>query len=317
MGESYASTKYKSCKRCPGDKEGWNAEYCAEERRPSNCIAGIKDETNDAGNTRSLTRRKKGNKALEDYLYPGTFRSTLVKTSEEYSFPDNWTNTNFQLRMMQAGESFFIITDEGLTLEYLYAESVWLWLRHDHSTPMRGSLGNYNGSLFFVDMYGTLLIRERSSNELEWINCTAMRKGTQVIAGPPWDGMPRKMEVTAEDALFFVSKIGRLMQFTVALRKFEWRDCRNPPETKLACIVDQEMFRQNIVCVVGRNGRPYQYNKVTELWHEHHQSQHLVLSRLPGTAMRPSMFSLTGSLFMLSEDGRLVEYHWNTSDGWN
>ena len=69
--------------------------------------------------------------------------------------------------------------------------------------------------------------------------------------------------------------------------------------------------------VIGRNGRLYQYNKVTELWHEHHQSQHLVLSRLPGTAMRPSLFSLTGSLFMLSEDGGLVEYHWNAWDGWN
>ena len=69
--------------------------------------------------------------------------------------------------------------------------------------------------------------------------------------------------------------------------------------------------------VVGTNGRLYQYNKVTELWHEHYQSQHLILSRLPGTAMRPSSMSLTGSLFMLSEDGGLVEYHWNSLDGWN
>lgn len=69
--------------------------------------------------------------------------------------------------------------------------------------------------------------------------------------------------------------------------------------------------------VVGRNGRLYQYNKVTELWHEHYQSQHLILSRLPGTATRPSSQSLTGSLFMLSEVGGLVEYHWNAMDGWN
>ncbi|GMI63802.1 hypothetical protein HRI_000049500 [Hibiscus trionum] len=33
--------------------------------------------------------------------------------------------------------------------------------------------------------------------------------------------------------------------------------------------------------------------------------------------MRPSIFSLTGSLFMLSEDGGLVEYHCNTWDGWS
>ncbi|OMO79303.1 Transposase, Ptta/En/Spm, plant [Corchorus olitorius] len=42
-----------------------------------------------------------------------------------------------------------------------------------------------------------------------------MRKGRQVIGGPPWDNMPSKaMKVTAEDALFFVSKSGRLLQFT-------------------------------------------------------------------------------------------------------
>lgn len=77
------------------------------------------------------------------------------------------------------------------------------------------------------------------------------------------------------------------------------------------------MFRENIVFVVGRNGRLYQYNKVSEVWHQHYQSQHLILSRLPGTAMRPSLLSLMGSIFMLSEDSRLVEYHWNTLDGWN
>ncbi|KAK8550680.1 hypothetical protein V6N12_039376 [Hibiscus sabdariffa] len=298
------------------ETEGWNGEYCTEERGPINCIAGVKDEPNDSGNIRSL-RKRKGTRAQEDYLPIGTSRSRLVKASEEYGFPDNWINTNFRLRMMQAGVSFFMITGGGLTFEYVYTESVWLWLRHDHSTPMRGVLGNYVGSLFFVDVYGTLLIRERSKNELAWINCTAMRKGRQVIGGPPWDGMPGKLKVTTEDALFFVSKSGRLLQFSVALRKFKWKDCRNPPETKIACIIDQEIFRENIMFVVGRNGRLYQYNKVTELWHEHRQSQHLVLSRLPGTAMRPSFLSLTGSLFMLSEDGRLVEYHWNARDGWN
>lgn len=103
----------------------------------------------------------------------------------------------------------------------------------------------------------------------------------------------------------------------VALRKFKWKDCRNPPGIKIASIVDQEGFRENIVFVIGKNGRLYQYNKVTELWHEHYQSQHLVLSGSPGTAMRPSTESLRGSLFMLSEDGGLVEYQWTWTDGWN
>ncbi|KAJ9139655.1 hypothetical protein P3X46_030368 [Hevea brasiliensis] len=297
------------------ETEGWNAEYCKQERGPTNCITGIKDEPNDSGITRAATRRRKGSQAQLDYLLAGA--SELINSSEGYNFPDNWINTNFRLRVMHGSRSFFLITDGGLTFEYLNTENIWLWLRHDHSTPMKGALGNYNGSLFFVDIYGSLLIRERSGNDLGWLNCTAMRKGKQVTGGPPWDGIPGKaMKVTAEDALFFVSKNGRLLQFTVALRKFIWKDCRNPPNTKVASIVDQELFRGNIVFVVGRNGRLYQYNKVTELWHKHYQSPHLILSRFPGTAMSSSSLSLTGSLFMLSEDGGLVEYHWNTGEGW-
>lgn len=103
------------------------------------------------------------------------------------------------------------------------------------------------------------------------------------------------------------------------MRKFKWKDCKNPPNTRVACIVDQELFRENVVFVVGTNGRLYQYNKVSELWHEHYQSRHLVLSTSPGTVMRPlsSTTTLTGSIFMLSRDGGLVEYHWNSMEGWN
>lgn len=100
------------------------------------------------------------------------------------------------------------------------------------------------------------------------------------------------------------------------MRKFKWKDCHAPPNTKIAYIVDQETFRSNVVFVTGRNGRLYQYNKVTGVWHQHNQSPHLVLYRSPGTTMRPSSVSLTGSLFMFSEDGGLIEYHYNSFDGW-
>ncbi|XP_012090038.1 uncharacterized protein LOC105648304 [Jatropha curcas] len=311
-----ASAKYVWSILDAPETEGWNAEYCKEERGPSHCITGIKDEPNDSGVTRSVTRRRKGNQAQQDYLSAGA--SELIKSSEEYNFPENWINSNFRLRVMHGSKSFFLITDGGLAFEYLNTENVWLWLRHDHSTPLKGALGNYNGSLFLVDTYGSLLIRERSGNDLAWLNCTAMRKGKRVTGGPPWDRIPGKaLKVTAEDALFFVSKNGSLLQFTVALRKFKWKNCQNPPNTKVASIVDQELFRENIIFVTGRNGRLYQYNKVTELWHEHYQSPHLILSRMPGTAMRSSSLSLTGSLFMLSEEGGLVEYQWNTGEGWN
>lgn len=100
----------------------------------------------------------------------------------------------------------------------------------------------------------------------------------------------------------------------VGLRKWKWKDCRNPGGMKIASIVDQEGLRGNIVMVIAKNGRLYQYNKVTELWHEHYQSQHLVLSRSTGTVMRGLG---GGSVFMVSEDGGLVEYEWSSMEGWN
>lgn len=108
----------------------------------------------------------------------------------------------------------------------------------------------------------------------------------------------------------------------VSMRKFKWKDCRNPPNTKVASIVDQGLLRENIVFVTGRNGRLYQYNRITDLWHQHYQSQHLILSHFPGTSIRassskPASKSLSGSLFMLSTQGGLVEYQWNTWYGWN
>lgn len=297
------------------ESEGWNAEYCMEQRGPTNCMMGIKDKPFDVGLTRSMTRRK-GGQAVQTYMSLDS--SSGINTMEEYVYPKNWINNNFRLRVMHGGKSFFLITEEGLIFEYVFNENVWLWLRHEHTTAMSGALGNYNGSLFLVDTQGSLFIRERHANGLIWINCTSMRKGKNIIGGRPWDGaVGRLQKLTTEDSLFFISKNGRLLQFTVALRKFKWKDCKNPTNAKLASIVDQEVFRENIVFVIGRNGRLYQYNKVTELWHEHYQSQHLILSRLPGTVMRRSPSSLTGSIFMVSEDGGLVEYQWSSLEGWN
>ncbi|KAF7827288.1 uncharacterized protein G2W53_018452 [Senna tora] len=308
------------------ESEGWNAEYCTEERGPRNCITGMKDESKDSGITSVTGRRKQSQAQDYNYLSLGTLGSGLVIKSkeeeeeEEYNFSDDeWIRMNFRLRLMHEGKSFFLTTEGGMIFEYLCIENVWIWLRHESSTEMKGILGNYNGSLFMVDAYGSLLLRERvNGNELSWKNCSAMKRGRSVIGGQPWDGIPGKgRKVTTEDALFFISKNGRLLQFMVSMRKFKWKDCKSPLNTKVGCIVDQGLLRENIVFVTGTNGRLYQYNRVTDLWHEHHhQSQHLILSQFAGTTIRPSN-SLSGSLFLLSREGGLVEYHWNTWYGWN
>ncbi|XP_020214926.1 uncharacterized protein LOC109798904 isoform X2 [Cajanus cajan] len=311
-----ASTKYVWTILDVPESEGWNAEYCTEERGPRNCMTGTKDDSTDSGIS-SATGRRKQSQAQHYYLSLGT-GGELNKSSEEYNMPDDWISRNFRLRLMYEGKSLFLINDDGLVFEYVCIESVWVWLRHDSSTAMNGIVGNYNGSLFMVNTFGSLLLREWSDNEIAWRNCTAMRKGRNIVAGQPWDRLPGKAKrVTTEDSIFFVSQSGRLMQFMVYMRKFKWKDCKNPQNVKVASIVDQELFRENIVFVTGRNGRLYQYNKVTDLWHEHYQSQHLILSQFPGTIIRPSTKSLSGSLFMLSTEGGLVEYQWNTWYGWN
>ncbi|GAB2277041.1 hypothetical protein Dimus_011750 [Dionaea muscipula] len=297
------------------ETEGWNAEYCTEGRGPANCIAGTKEATPGTGSTWQTTRRRKGQ--AESYLTPDVSSRIEGRSKEEYKLQGIVVQSISRLRVMNKGRSFFLIADGGKTFEYLYNDDLWLWLQHHHPTSMKGAVGSYNGSLFLADVSGSLLIRERSGDELRWINCTAMRKGKQITDGPPWDKVSGPtMKAKAEDALFFVSRSGRLLQFTVSLRKFKWKDCKSPPNTKISSIIDQEGLRENILFVVGRNGQLYQYNKLTGLWHEHYQSRHLVLSRSTGTAMRPSPLSLKGSLFMTSEDGGLVEYHWNRLDGW-
>ncbi|KAK9079396.1 hypothetical protein SSX86_001067 [Deinandra increscens subsp. villosa] len=300
------------------ESEGWNAEYCTEDRGPLNCISGVKEEINGDENeiTRSGSRRRSGNhKAVENYylVSPGG------RSREEPSDFDRETSlgVNFRLRVVNEGRSFVFVTDGGVIYEYLSVETAWFWIKHEHPVNMKGAVGNYNGSLFLINENKDLMIGERSGNEMTWVNGSAMKKGKQVIGGPPWDVAPSKSpRVTPEDSLFFVSKTGGLVQLTVALKKLKWKDCRNPANTKIASIVDQEVFRENIVFVVGIDGHLYQYNKVTGLWHRHHQSRHMVLSRQPGTAMRGSRQSLSGSLFMISEDGRLIEYYWNPMDGW-
>ncbi|KAJ4787289.1 hypothetical protein LUZ62_038535 [Rhynchospora pubera] len=293
------------------ETEGWNAEYCTEEHGPDNCIVGVKNDlVNPTGFGRRSTEEKQS-----DYIY--TLSKDVGSSQDSYNVLSRSIELNFRMRVMHAERSLFLITESGMTFEYLFSDGVWLWLRHEYVASMKGALGSYNGSLYLVDVHGNLLIRERSGEELSWINCTGMKKGKQVASGSPWDGIPGKSRrVTIEDALFFVNKRGRLLQFTVALRAFKWKDCQNPPDTKIAFIVDQEVFRRNIVFVVGRNGYLYQYNRITELWHQHRQSPYLILSRSPGTAMRPYQQSLAGSIFMFSEDGALVEYHWTPQDGW-
>ena len=198
------------------ESEGWNAEYCTKERGPRNCLTGTKDGSHDSG-TSSVTGRRKQGQAQNYYLSLSTSGGGLIQSSEEHNMLDGWISSNFRMRMMYEGKSFFLVTEDGLIFEYICIESVWIWLRHESSTAMKGILGNYNGTLFMVDTYGSLLLRERSGNELVLKNCTAMKNGTAVTGGQPWDGLSGlARKVTTEDTLFFVSKSGRLLKLIVS-----------------------------------------------------------------------------------------------------
>lgn len=215
MNRRRVSTKYTWSIIDAPESEGWNAEYCTEDRGPLNCISGIKDDLGDEDKTtRSVSRRRAGNKGHENYYLV----SPRGKSKEEAIVDqENSANSNFRLRVMHEGGSFFLLTKGGMTYEYLNVENVWFWLHHEYPTAMKGAVGNYNGSLFLVDENNDLIIRERMGNELTWINCTAVKKGKKVITGPPWDLVPGKSpKVTPEDSLFFISKTGGLLQLTVS-----------------------------------------------------------------------------------------------------
>lgn len=206
-----ASNKYKWSILDAPETEGWNAEYCTEERGLANCILGINNVVDNSET--NMLRRRKGDEQ-ENYVSLSNQESDGI---ENHNFLTRSIYLNFRMRVLHADRSLFLVTESGITFEYLYTDNVWLWLRHEHTTAMRGLLGSYNGSLFLVDVNGYLLIRERNGDELSWINCTAMKKGRQVASGPPWDGIPgRSRRVTVEDAIFFVNKKGRLIQFTVS-----------------------------------------------------------------------------------------------------
>ncbi|KAL6499629.1 hypothetical protein OROGR_027539 [Orobanche gracilis] len=189
------------------ESEGWNVEYCTVGRGPSNCMSGTKDETGEV----LSSRWQKDRKTQQSYLIPsmpdiGSF-SGLGQDYERIK-------EVFRLRVMQEGKSFFLVTDKGVTFECVNNDNTWFWLMHEHSTRIEGVVGKYNGSLFFIDDSGSVLIREKSGSDLAWINCTSMRGGEPVVGGPPWDGMlGHESKVLPEDAIFFVSKSGRLLEF--------------------------------------------------------------------------------------------------------
>ncbi|GLJ51702.1 hypothetical protein SUGI_1098840 [Cryptomeria japonica] len=302
------------------ESEGGNAGYCTESQGPWNCVEGLKDaqgqdQTTDSGIS-STMRRKKGRAYQSRSTVHKMHRHNLHSETNDMYEPTNNIDTLFRIRAMQPDRSFFLVTDDGITFEHLLNENLWIWLKHEHSSVVRGILGVYNGSLFVVDNHGNLFIRERNASGLIWFNCSTMEGGRQVILGSPWDVHGQDRKVTAEDALFFIDKNGNLIQFIVALRKFVWQDCGQPDNAQVASIADQELLRYNVVFVIGNDGHLYQYNRVTKLWYEHDQAPHLVLSRLPGVVVRPSFMSMSASLFMRSEDGGLVEFHWHTRDGW-
>ncbi|KAL5057228.1 hypothetical protein RYX36_028832 [Vicia faba] len=68
----------------------------------------------------------------------------LISSLEEYQYnlPDDWINSNFRLRLMYEGMSFFLVTSDGLIFEHVSIESVCIWLKHDSSIEMNGKVGD-------------------------------------------------------------------------------------------------------------------------------------------------------------------------------
>ncbi|KAL9250014.1 hypothetical protein AKJ16_DCAP01624 [Drosera capensis] len=77
-----ASLKYEWSILDAPETEGWNAEYCTESRRPTNCITGTKEKATGTGTTWQSTRKKKG--TAESYLTPDVSSSDEGRSPEKY-----------------------------------------------------------------------------------------------------------------------------------------------------------------------------------------------------------------------------------------
>ncbi|KAL2645054.1 hypothetical protein R1flu_012641 [Riccia fluitans] len=324
------------------ETEGGNAEFCTSVRGPANCLEGIKDSQSGwqpPVSSTDLSQRKRtgfkgrtwrrgGGAAGGSMSGRADAAAAVVKDSDLInvdfsSLPraapwNGSVESQFMLRTMQAEKSIFFVGRDGTAFERFLSGEAWLWLKHEHSLSLLGIVGIYSGGVFVVDVERNLFLRERIGNVLHWLNCTEMSGGRKVVSGPPWDRglLGEAHAATIEDALFMVDEAGNLMEFLVALRQFAWRDCGHPPGTTVAAILDQEALRYRVVFVVGVNGRLYHFNRVTRQWISHHQPQNVVLSPITGSVARPNIQSTRGSLFMRSEDGGLVEFHWDTFEGW-
>ncbi|BBN02887.1 hypothetical protein MPTK1_2g18990 [Marchantia polymorpha subsp. ruderalis] len=317
------------------ETEGGNAEYCTSVRGPANCLEGIKDSQSGwqppVSSTDISQRKRSGMKGRTGRRGGGVSATraeaaSVVKDSKSFvgsssllrAAPWNGSvSSQFMLRTMQAEKSIFFVGRDGAAFERFFSGEAWLWLKHEHSLSLSGIVGIYSGGVFVVDAEHNLFLRERIGNVLHWLNCTE-KDGRKVVSGPPWDHglLGEAHAATVEDALFLVDEAGNLMEFLVALRQFAWRDCGHPPNTEVAAILDQETLRYRVVFVVGADGKLYHFNRVTRLWISHFQPNNVLLSPITGTVVRPNIQSTRGSLFMRSEDGGLVEFHWDTFAGW-
>eukprot|EP00249_Psilotum_nudum_P011412 c23156_g1_i1 orf=71-1756(+) len=317
------STEYQWSLLDSPESEGGNAGYCTLTRGPSHCVEGIKENPiwgSESKIPQLILKRANGKGRIRQ---TGATADKLIRddkfiSSSSHRAPWNNQNNNlFHMRTVQIGKSFFLVGNDENVFERVYNAGMWLWLKHEHLLPVKGILGTYNGSVFVVDVDGIVLMREHVGDTFHWINCSAAEGGQIVMSGPPWDGVLGQIRmVTAEDAVFFVNSNGSLIELIVALHRFSWKDCGHPSTAYVSFILDQEVLRYRVVFVVGSDGQLYHFNRVTQNWHAHSQPVHIVLSRIPGTVIRPTYESMVGSLFMRSEDGELVEFHWDNSDGW-
>ncbi|CAM6104128.1 unnamed protein product [Calypogeia fissa] len=312
------------------ETEGGNAEYCTSFRGPANCLEGIKDSQSGWQPPVSSTEFSQKKKSLSKGRLGrrGVARSDPVKEVDAskgsqslLSRASPWTQSIeslFQLRTMQTDKSIFFIGRDGAAFERFFSGEAWLWLKHEHTLRLSGILGMYSGGVFVVDAERNLFLRERIGNVLHWLNCTEINGGRKVVSGPPWDHglLGETHAATVEDALFVVDQEGNLMEFLVAMRQFLWRDCGHPANTRVAVILDQETLRYRVVFVAGLDGRLYHFNRVTRQWISHHQPSNVLLSPVTGTVIRPNIQSTRGSLFLRTEDGGLIEFHWDTYEGW-
>jgi hypothetical protein len=155
------------------------------------------------------------------------------------------------------------------------------------------------GTVFVSDSEGQLFQRVKKGEILQWAHVN--KPGSKVVAGGSVS--------SSESSIVFCTTAGSAIERVLSSKS--WLAHGHPKGSQLAAVVDARVLKDSVF-FVGSNGRLYELTG--QQWQDHN-SPGSRLAALPGTPLKDTN-SGVGSLFLVAQDGRLVERWFNRQSAW-